>query len=301
MGESLASVLESAAKTLSYAAIAALVGACAVRWILAPTLANTHTSGRFQSLLSQLARVGAIAAGATLGAAVLRLWSHTAVAFGLPDAFAWDNLRVIGAESRWGSGWRIQAAAAVAATVAGWWVVADPLRRWVLITVLALGAVGAVPLLGHGAIDPARMATHAAHVLGAGVWLGSLAAVVLATRGASHLRADLLRRFSRLALPGAALLAVSGLSLSWQYVGAFDNLTRTAYGQTLLVKLLLVGGVLACGFLNWRSYRVVSVPDERAGSPASLTPGAPLVWAELMLAGLVVLATSVLTELEHPE
>jgi putative copper export protein len=289
MGESVTVALESASKALVYMGMAMLVGSCAARWCLLP-LAHTPTApDGAPHLYAGLARIGLVAARVALGASILRLWSHTAAAFDVAGAFAWDNLRLIGFESRWGAGWRAQAMAAALATLVWPAVAARPRRRrsWALASGAALLMAGTVPLLGHGAADGARTATHFAHVLGAGVWLGSLAAVVIATRTHEDRRADLLRAFSKLALPSAALVAVTGVSLSWQYVGTIANLVGTAYGQVLLGKLLLVAAVVACGFLNWRRWQ------SRNESQSDV-----LLWTEVSLAVLVLAATSLLTELD---
>jgi putative copper resistance protein D len=51
-------------------------------------------------------------------------------------------------------------------------------------------------------------------------------------------------------------LVGSGLINSWFLVGSFTNLTSTAYGQLLIVKLFLFAGMLALAALN----RFIIVP-----------------------------------------
>jgi putative copper export protein len=103
------------------------------------------------------------------------------------------------------------------------------------------------------------------------------------------------------ALPGSALLAVSGVWVSWWYVGSLEGLVGTPYGRTLIVKLLLIGGVLACGFVNWRRYRDVPlIPFGGNHIRDARLPAVTMVLVELVFAALVVVATSLLTELEHP-
>jgi copper transport protein len=133
------------------------------------------------------------------------------------------------------------------------------------------------------------MAIHVGHLLGGGAWLGTLAGfAAIRPRVSATFRTGLLRGFSPVALTGAAALAATGILAGWLYVGSFSNLTGTSYGQVLLLKLALVAGAAACGFVNWRSLQ-----SGRA------EPGR-VVALELMLAVAIVLTTAVLTETEHP-
>ena len=59
-----------------------------------------------------LGRIGLGAALVVLLATALRAWTHTVAAFGFADAQSWEAIRIIAFESRWGSGWVLQLAAA---------------------------------------------------------------------------------------------------------------------------------------------------------------------------------------------
>jgi putative copper export protein len=98
----------------------------------------------------------------------------------------------------------------------------------------------------------------------------------------------MVQRFSPVALTAAAALSLSGLTAAVVYLGTLGNLFRTGYGQVLVLKLLVIGGLALCGWFNWKR--------TRSGQSFSLQ----LMTIELTLAGIVVLVTSVLTELEHP-
>jgi putative copper export protein len=142
------------------------------------------------------------------------------------------------------------------------------------------------------------LALHAAHVLGAGVWLGTVAAVLIAhRRHPSDVRELLLRRLSPIAFAGAATLVAAGLVASWTYVGSVANLWTTPYGRLLTVKGTLFCGVIACGFLNWRRFSAGagngSVTAQRAEPVGAAT-------IEVLLAAAVVIVTAIFTELEHP-
>jgi putative copper export protein len=175
----------------------------------------------------------------------------------------------------------------------------NPRIGWPLAAVSGAGLSVALPLLGHAAGSAGRMAVHTAHVLGAGLWVGTLAAVwavgriELRSRASDrglHVAPALFRQFSTLALSGAALLLAAGLAASALYVEAPSSLWTTPYGRVLMVKALLVAGIGGCGFVNWRRFR----------EPAAETTTFPsTVSFEVALACAVVLATGVLTELEH--
>lgn len=294
MSESFVAALEAAAKTLAYIAALAALGTCAVRWSALPAAAPGPPDLSSFSPRVRLARVGLRFATVGVLALLLRAWAHTAVAFGPSEALSWENLQLIALQSAWGRGWRLQALAS-AATVLSLTLAHRRLPGgWEAATIAALAGIGAVPLVGHAAGSNARWLVHVAHGAGAGVWLGSLASIVLATRsvpGGPVWRARMLKGLSRLALPGSAIVALSGAWAAWLYLGAPSAVVTSVYGRMLLVKLVLVVGVAACGFANWRRYRQVgSEPEPRSGT----------VWLELVLAGLVIVATGVLTELEHP-
>ena len=80
----------------------------------------------------------------------------------------------------------------------------------------------------------------------------------------------------------------AGVVASWWYVGSFTNLWTTGYGRVLLVKVALVSGAAACGYVNWRAIEA-----------GRREPGRAAI-VELALAASVLATTSLLTELEHP-
>jgi putative copper export protein len=206
--------------------------------------------------------------------------------FGLADSFSADSFHTI-LTSRWGLRWHWQLLAAVSCSIA--YACAGGGRRaaWLAAAAASVALCVSLTLTGHAAADPVRMAIHAAHLVGGGVWLGTLATLVGVSRSVdTGTRAALFRRFSMLALAGAGLAVAAGATAALIYVGAFENLWATVYGRTLLVKLALVGGAASCGYLNWRRVR-----SDRLPSSAT---------AELLFALAIVVVTAVLTELEHP-
>jgi putative copper export protein len=293
----LALLWEAAPKALLYAALLPALGACVARWRLLPRLRGALAPSACAAVERSLGRVGLVAAFVVLAATLLRAWTHTVAAFGLADAQSWESIKVIAFESRWGSNWIVQVAAATALAASYVLVQTRPRIGWALAAVSGAGLCVALPLLGHAAGSAGRMAVHIAHLIGAGLWVGTLTAVWAVgwiasgepERGGAHAVA-LFRQFSTTALSGFAVLLLAGLVASALYVEAPASLWTTPYGRVLMTKALLAAGIAGCGFVNWRRF---SEPD---GEPATLPSTVSL---EVALACAVVLATGVLTELEH--
>lgn len=164
----------------------------------------------------------------------------------------------------WGRMWQLQMIAVIlavgaftAARVKGrtiWWVVAGAA------TIL----VASTPALSGHSFGAQRFTTlvvvaDALHVIGAGTWLGTLAALIVVAgvargRGAAltALLPGTITAFSPLALVAAGTLGVTGLLGAWLNVGSFGALVDSGYGRLLLVKLGLVGVVLGLGAYNWK-------------------------------------------------
>jgi putative copper export protein len=281
-------VLEAAAKPVQYAALLTALGAGAAHWLLLPRVRRLVDAAVVDDLERSLRRIGLGASIVMLLALVLRAWTHSVEVSGLADSWRWESIRLVTVESRWGRSWQIQSLGACV------WVVTYASARvgrstgWLLATLAGIACCFTLPLSGHAAGVPSRMLVHGSHVLGAGVWLGTLAAL-LASRVTVG-RGTLLRSFAPLALSGAALVALTGSTAAWLYVGAIDQLWTTTYGRVLSLKVGLVVGVAVCGYANWR--RLHATPLQAARER--------VLRLEILFAILVVLVTAVLTELEHP-
>jgi len=147
---------------------------------------------------------------------------------------------------------------------------------------------------------------NAVHILAASTWLGTLLVLtmigirgVIKSAAAGQQRAelvyDLVNSFSPLALTAATIVGISGLTTAWLHLKRVSSLWTTSYGLTLIVKLILVGIVVALGAWNWRRVRP-SLGDE--GSELTIRRSATM---ELTFAALVLIATSVLVTLPSPK
>lgn len=138
------------------------------------------------------------------------------------------------------------------------------------------------------------------HILGALAWLGGLGVLaVLSVRARSAASSgawgQVWSRFSVLAMVAAGGILVSGLWMSWQHVGAFGEFVTTPYGRFLLLKIGLVGIMLAAGAYNQivllpRVARGIRDGDEKTVLHAVLThfPKVAVFEAALGLAVLFV-------------
>ncbi|MGH7591204.1 MAG: copper resistance D family protein [Gemmatimonadales bacterium] len=143
------------------------------------------------------------------------------------------------------------------------------------------------------------------HVLGGSLWLGTLFVMMVAGVGIASSAlvapadrdaavAMLVRKFSAIALTGAGLLGVSGVTTAWQHLHRWSSLWTTPYGWTLDAKLAVVCFILGLGYYHWRK------AGPNLNSSEAVATFKITAWRELKLAGLVLLITSVLVSLPSP-
>jgi copper transport protein len=97
------------------------------------------------------------------------------------------------------------------------------------------------------------------HLVAGAFWVGGLFHLALTTglvlrgfdkRERPGMIHRIVRLFTRIAIPTVILLVLAGLYNTWVHVESFGALWSTAYGRTLLVKLMLVTLMLALGGLH---------------------------------------------------
>jgi copper transport protein len=143
------------------------------------------------------------------------------------------------------------------------------------------------------------------HALVAGLWIGTLAVLVVAgiptvlrdapqdRRG--RMAADMVNGFSPLALTCGPILVLSGLITAWLHLNPLSSLWTTPYGYALLAKLCLVAVVLGLGAWNWRRQR------PRLGSEEAAHLIRRSATMELAVATLVLIVTAILVSLPSPK
>jgi len=178
--------------------------------------------------------------------------------------------------------------------------------RWFLLLPVGIGLATALPfsLNSHAVAQTVgrqlAIAVDWLHLIGASVWVGGLLLIVvslvqlrdlpLAQRRVVY--AAVIPRFSTLAIGAVIILIVTGFYASWLEVGNLTALAHTSYGQTLIVKLLLILPLLAFGAWNL----LVLGPRMVRRQPAPKHFGYT-VRAEALLAVAVLLVVGVLTSL----
>ena len=143
------------------------------------------------------------------------------------------------------------------------------------------------------------------HEVAASLWLGTLMVLLLAgitsvlrvsqsrdERG--RLVAEMVARFSPLALFAAGLLGVTGVTTAWRHLHRLNSLWTTPYGYALDVKLCVVLIVISLGAWNWRRMKP-SLGDENAALAIRRS-----ATAELSFAAIVLAVTSLLVSLPSP-
>jgi putative copper export protein len=159
-----------------------------------------------------------------------------------------------------------------------------PPYKWQAIGVLGAAAAVCASLVSHAAAQPAGragvIAAQIVHIGAAAVWMGVLIHLLLARRtfeaasapGALALVAEMVRRFSPVALATASLLAGSGVYSFTRFVATPAAVPVSAYGLTLVVKLTLLVPLLAAGFINFRIVRpaLLAARSSSAGRDGAL-------------------------------
>jgi putative copper export protein/methionine-rich copper-binding protein CopC len=262
-----------AIRWLGFVAMLALVGAVGFgRMVVPAAVRRAPTEPAAPEAWSGAASRGAGAvalAGAALllVVALLRLAAQS-VALNGP---AWSDPARLGAMlggTTWGTAWWLLVGAAVVALAGAALARRGSSAGWTVAAVGAVGVAGATALSGHAAgvprLAPLAIGVDAAHILGAGGWLGTLLVIVavgipaalrLPSGPRGRAAAELVHAFSPLALACAALVAVTGGISAWLHLGELGALWGSAYGRTLLLKLALLLPVAALGAYHWRRVR----------------------------------------------
>jgi copper transport protein len=163
-------------------------------------------------------------------------------------------------------------------------------RRWlgVLAVIAGIGGLLVPGLVGHpgqGSIPALAVPLDWLHLVAAAAWAGGLLGLALVGRDAATRIAP---RFSNLALLSVVALAWTGVIAALENIESIANLTGTSYGQSVIVKSVLLLAAMPLAAMNLRS--------SRAGRKLQL----PFVRGELSLVTVIVVAAAVLTTLPPP-
>ena len=137
----------------------------------------------------------------------------------------------------------------------------DGHRGWgpllALATVLAVGSALTSHAAGRVEHRGLLLTLDGLHQVAVAAWVGGLAhlTAVAFSKGAGPWPAQALRRFSALALTAVTILVAAGVGLTVYYVGGFSALIGTAYGMMVSTKVVILGGLLVLGALNFTAVR----------------------------------------------
>ncbi len=191
---------------------------------------------------------------------------------------------------------------AIAGTVAIW--LDEPRREHRSVAALlaltgALAAAGAallVPgLTGHAAQTTPRwlsLLLDWLHLGAGSIWIGGLVGLLVLGASAREHRVAALAicvpRFSRIAFCSVIALIGTGIGSSLTHFPTFASLWDTSYGKSLVLKLILLGGALVLGAVNFTRTAPMFVRTA-AGATAEGPPAAKLL--RTMVSGEVILLT----------
>jgi putative copper export protein len=289
MAEALPSLLGAAL----YAALAAMIGALGVHWLVLP---------RCGLVASERAPVDRRSSGTALLAAALTLLIVPArVALQLSDFLepgeAWQPAlgAILGTQS--GKAAQLQMVWATAALLAFSVARAGRARGWVAASIATVVLAMTPGMGGHPATAEqpvVAMTVATMHVLAAGVWIGTLFHIWNATKvGAIATVERMVRAFHRVAFGAVSVLAISGAYAAITTLTAPADLIGTPWGVLLLVKLSLLAIVLAFGAMHWRTAEL----KYSRGAHASM---ARSMGTELIIATAVIIVTGFLAATSPP-
>ncbi|MEW1750417.1 copper resistance CopC/CopD family protein [Streptomyces angustmyceticus] len=150
-------------------------------------------------------------------------------------------------------------------------------------TVVAAAVAGTWSLAEHASVGPQvalAVPVSVVHSVAMAVWLGGLAALLVALRRATAEDDGMdavAARFSRLAFTAVAAIVLTGIYQSWRQVGSWHALGSTLYGALLLAKVGAVLLMLLAAGLSRRWTRNLRPLPPRADIERDRTPEVHLV------------------------
>jgi putative copper resistance protein D len=197
----------------------------------------------------------ALALAIASGALWLLLFAAKVLEVPLAEVWHHSGVWTVAAETRFG---RVACARLPLALVLGV-LMMWPAARWLT---LGVGVAFIVPIaaVGHagaalGVAGDIHFVSDIIHVLAAAAWLGGLPALAILLAWArrdqrSAIAIAAVRRFSVIGMIAVAALLASGIVNSWNLLSGPSDLVATAYGELVLVKILLFAAMVAVATVN---------------------------------------------------
>ncbi|WP_210479963.1 cytochrome c oxidase assembly protein [Naasia sp. SYSU D00948] len=226
-------------------AVSVTLGALA---LVALVLGGSREIGRALDIAAAAAGVWTVAAAVT---GLLTFLSVTGLPLSFDETFG-AQLGFFLTSVDTGEAWLVTTLLAAALTVLCFAVRSRP----ALLLVLALAVAAVLPLAGEG--HSAGAGTHeeavaalALHLVFVAVWLGGLLTILLLRRTLGTTLAEVVARYSALALLCFCVVAVSGYVSAELRIGALDRLA-TPYGLLVVAKVLALLALGAIGAVHRR-------------------------------------------------
>lgn len=270
---------------VGYVATALLVGGLAFALLIGGPALGTRRERAAAELDRRTGRLTLAAAGAGLLASLVSLPLQISAAAGVSfaDALTGGYLGDV-LSTRFGT---VEALRALAFALLLGIVALGPRLgrlRWPAAALPAAFLLAAPALSGHASTqDPTwlLLPLDVLHVAAMTLWLGGLAAMLLALPAAtaavepeerSGVLSTALRRFSPLALACVLALAVSGTVQAIIEVGSFGALLDTGFGRAVVAKALILAVLAGLGYAN-RSRLMPAIERLAAAAQPTGTPG----------------------------
>jgi putative copper export protein len=290
-------------RATEFIGLLSLVGALAFCLAVLPRVSTIDSA--FRDSMEQRAAVLAIAATAVL---ILSAVTHLALASDMANMMSGTHSMTstgMAMHTRWGNALRLQIVAALV-VLAGLVAALLRVRSGWLVAAIGTLIVAVTPALsGHAGASPRlsslMIVNDFLHVIGGGVWLGTLLSILtigipLAFRRNGTDRwlavSSMVNAFSPIALTAAGVVVASGVLASWIHLEHLPALWQTRYGQMLLRKLFFVAVVIVAGAYNYKRIQPQLTHEHGA---ARLKRSALL---ELAAAAAVLIFTGFLTGIE---
>jgi len=289
-------------RILGYVAMAVLLGAWTCAGWLVPRAARRHASDGWASLRAECWQIGRAMSGLLLLAVLVRGLAQLADLADPAEPVTAGWVTTVLTATSVGRTWLLQVVSGVAVVAACLVLPRPSTAGATLLGVLTLGAAVAEAHAGHGMAGAwagvVGVGLHAGHMLGLGLWLGTIAVVTLPL----YLRADAARRslvgptfaaVTPVALLGGALVVSAGAAMGFEYSGGWSVLLAgtDSYVRVLALKVVVALGIFALGAWHWR--RAIPGLSQEGGASRfrrSLS-------AELVLAALALLLSGILVAL----
>lgn len=140
---------------------------------------------------------------------------------------------------------------------------------WVIAAAAAYGILHGYAIAGHAALVPREVLSRVslvAHLAAGSAWLGGIPGVLLAVaarpRPSIAATAELVDRYSRIATASVSAVLVFGTATAYTMLSSISDLFTTAYGISMLAKILIV--LILAGVGAYNHFSVVPSLRRRA-------------------------------------